>query len=154
MIMIHWRPTEIVSESPLFLQVPQQDVSLLGVCRATRRVRGVREMFGELILRGVSEQLLSESDEALPPTLGVIQLLRDSELLRLVGSLLSGPSPPAHQDDHEDESASEGHEKNLPPLESVGGFDLCGSGRVDTSDGRQRRYGCRSRRLWDHDQLG
>jgi hypothetical protein len=71
-VVIGGGPLEIISEPPLFFQVPQRDVSPLSVSRVTRRVRGVQVMSGELVLRGVSEQLFSESEEALPPTLRVI----------------------------------------------------------------------------------
>lgn len=118
-VVIRCRPLGVLSEPPLFLQVPQQDVSLLGVSRIAGRVGSVRVMSGGPILRGVSEQLFSESDKALPPTLRVIQAPCHSELLRLVGSLLSGSAPPTKHENQEDESASESHEKNLPPLESV-----------------------------------
>lgn len=109
--MIRYRSLEIDSVSFLFLQVPHQDVVLLGIS-----VHGVRVMSGELILRGVSEKPFSESDEALPPTYGVIQILCDGELLRLVGSPFFGLSSPTQEENHEDESATESHEKNLPPL--------------------------------------
>ena len=104
-------------------------------------------MPSEPVLRGVSEQPLTESDEALLPVTGIVQLLCGSgELLHLVGSLLSTSSPPAHQDDQEDESASEGHGQNLPPLESVG-VALCGCRGVGSGDGGQRWDTRRSRGL-------
>lgn len=152
-VAIRCRPSEIFSEPPLFFQVSQHDVSLLGVARVTGRVRSVRVMSGELILRGMSEQPLSKPNEPLLPTLGVIQILCDSELLRLVGSLFSSSSPPTHEDNQEDESTSKSHEKDLPPLEFVR-INLGGSRRVEPSDTRQRWHGCRSRGLWDLDQLG
>lgn len=110
-------------------------------------------MSGELVLRGMSEQPFSESEETLLPTLRVIQIFGDSELLRLTGSLLSGSSPPPHEENHEDESAPESHEENLPPLEFVG-IDLRGSGGINASDAGQWRYGRRSGGLRDHDELG
>ena len=152
-LVVGCRPLEILSEPPLFLQVPQRDISPLSVSGVTSWVGTVRVMSGEPVLRGVSEQLFSKSDQALPPTLGIVQLLCEGELLRLVGSLFSGSSPPTQEDDQEDESASEGHEKNLPPLKSVR-IDLGGSGSVDAGDGGQWWYRCCSRGLWDHDQIG
>ena len=136
-VVVCRRPFEIISPPPLLLEVPQRDISPLGISRMTSWVCSVGVMSGEFVLRGVSEQLLAESDEALPPATSIVQLLCDSKLLRLVGSLLSGSSPPAQQEDREDESATEGHEKNLPPLESVG-IALCWGGgggrRVDSGD--------------------
>jgi len=137
-VVIRRRPLQIVSKSSLLLEVPQHDVSLLGVPRITLRVRGVCVMSGELVLRGMSEQPLSKSDETLLPVTGIVQLLRDGELLRLVGPLLSGSPPPAHQEDQEDKGASEGHEENLPPLEFVG-ITVYGCRGVDAGDGGQRR---------------
>ena len=118
-VSIHHIPFVVVSPFPLCLEVPQGDITSLGVSRITLRVRSVCVMSGEPVLRGVSEQPLSEPDEALLPATSVVQLLCEGELLRLVGSLFSGSSPPTHEDDQEDESASESHEKNLPPLKSV-----------------------------------
>jgi len=133
-VAVYRGPFGVVPVPPLCLEVLQRDVSLLGVSRITSWIRSVRVMSGEPVLRGMSEQPLSESDQALLPVATIVQLLCDGEFFGLVGSMLSGPSPPAHQEDHEDESASKGHEKNLPPLEPVG-TTLCGGcGRVDAGD--------------------
>ena len=110
-------------------------------------------MPSEPVLRDVSEQPLAESDEALLPATRIVQLLCGGKLLRLVGPLLPGSSPPAHQNDQEDESASEGHEKNLPPLEFVG-IALCRGRGVDSGDAGQRWDIRRSGWFWNHDQLG
>ena len=126
-------PPGIVSQGPLFFEVHQRDISLLGVSGVTSRVDSVRGVSGEPILRSVPEQPLPEPDETLPPAPRIIQLLRNGKLLRLVGSLLSGSPPPTHQNNHEDESASESHKEYLPPLESAR-VALCGGGRVDASD--------------------
>lgn len=130
--MIRRRPFGIVSVPSLCLKVSQGNVTF-DVSRVTAWVRIVRTVSSELILRGVPEQLLPESDKTLPPGLGIIQVLRDGELLRLVGPLLPGSSPPAHQEDHKDEGASEGHKKDLPPLEP-GRVTLRGCRSVDTGD--------------------
>jgi len=143
----------IVPPLPLFLEVPQRDVSLLGISRITLWVRSVRVMSGKPVLRGMSEQPLSESDQALLPVTAIVQLLCDGEFLGLVGSLLSGSSPPAHQEEHEDESASKGHEENLPPLESVG-TALRGGGGVDASDTGQGWDIPSPRWFGNNDQLG
>ena len=152
-VVICWQPFGITSPPSLPLEVLQRNIPPLCISRVTSWVRGVRSVPSEPVLRGMSEQPLAESDEALFPVTRIIQLLCGGELLRLVGSLLSGSSPPAHQDDQEDESASEGHEKYLPPLESVG-VALRGCRRVDSGDSGQRWDTCRSRGLGNHDQLG
>ena len=152
-VMICRQPFGITSPLSLPLEVLQRNIPPLRISRVTSWVRGVRSVPSEPVLRGVSEQPLAESDEALLPITGIVQLLCGGEFLRLVGSLLSGSSSPAHQDDQEDESASEGHEKNLPPLESVG-VALRGCRGVDSGDGGQRWDTRRSRGLGNHDQLG
>jgi len=152
-IVIRRRPCQFVSRSPLLLEVPQYDISLLGIPRITLRTRGIRVMSGEPILRGMSEQSLSKSDKTLFPAVSTVQLLRNGELLGLVGSLLPGSPPPAHQEDQEDKSASEGHEKNLPPLESAG-TTLCGCRGVDAGDTGQRRDVRCSRWVGNYDKVG
>ena len=152
-VMICRQPFGIISPPPLFLEVLQRDISPLGISSVISWVCSIGVMSSKPVLRGVSEQPLAESEEALLPATRIVQLLRGGELLRLVGSLLSGSSPPAYQDDQEDERASEGHEKNLPPLEFVG-TTLCGGRGVDSGDAGQRWHVRRSGWFWNHDQLG
>ena len=127
-------PFGIIPPPPLCLEVLHRDVSLLDIPRITLWARGVCVTSSEPVLRGMSEQPLPKPNQALLPVAFVIQVLRHGEFFGLVESLLSGSSPPAHQDDHEDESASEGHEEDLPPLEPVRAT-LRGGGRVDAGDG-------------------
>ena len=142
--MIYWQPFGITFPVP---RGPPTQYPPLCISRVTSWVYGVRLVPSEPVLRGVSEQPLAESDEVLLPVTGIVQLLcGGGELLHLVGSLLSTSSPPAHQDDQEDESASEGHGQNLPPLESVG-VALCGCRGVGSGDGGQRWDTRRSRGL-------
>ena len=152
-VVICRQPFGVISPPSLSLEVIQRNIPSLRISGVTSWVCGVHSMPSEPVLRGVSEQPLAEPDETLLPVTRIVQPLCSGELLRLVGSLLSGSSPPAYQDDQEDESASEGHEKNLPPLESVG-VALRGGRGVDSGDGRQRWDTRRSGGLWNHDQLG
>ena len=152
-VMMHCRPFGVLSESPLLLEVPQHNVPLFDVPGIGLWIRGVHVMSGGPVLRGVPKQLLPEPDETLPPALGIIQVLRDSELLSLVGPLLPSSSPPAHQDNHEDEGASESHEEDLPPLEPVG-VTFGGSRRVDTGNTGQRWGGPCPGGLGNHHELG